>query len=70
MKNHVWDLNTPVCTRDFFFWMSAAGCNGIPDINQFFKNPNKDMKKTNKRPNQLYCLPPDPLYSKMLEASQ
>lgn len=36
-----WDLKRPVFFREFLFWMSAAGCNGIPDINQ--------RKKTNKK---------------------
>lgn len=44
-KIHDWDLKTPVCARDFFFWMSAAGCNGIPDINQR-KTKNKNQQKT------------------------
>lgn len=38
-----------------FFWMSAAGCNGIPDINQ--------RKKTKKK--NLYCLHSDPLYNRV-----
>lgn len=54
-----WDLKRPVFFREFFFWMSAAGCNGIPDINQ--------RKKTNKqkKPNNLYCLHSDPLYNRV-----